>query len=166
MSEEATGIPPKSRPLALAVRGAEIWFTLAAGSGIGCRAADGAISVIATESKNSQPRALTLHPNGDLWCVLTDANALARIDDRNMLTEHRVPTPSASLRSVTTGAGGDLWFTENAANKIGQMRPDGSMIGEYEIPTSGSGARAIVATPDGRLFFSQYDIGCIGEVRP
>ena len=77
-----------------------------------------------------------------------------------------MPTSSASLRSVTAGAGGDLWFTENAADKIGRMRPDGSMVGEYEIPTSGSGARAIVAAPDGRLFFSQYDIGCIGEVRP
>lgn len=77
-----------------------------------------------------------------------------------------MPTQGASLRGVTAGAEGDLWFTENAANKIGRMRPDGSMLGEYDIPTFGSGARAIVAAPDGRLYFSQYDIGRIGELRP
>jgi streptogramin lyase len=59
--------------------------------------------------------------------------------------------------------GGDLWFTENVANKFGRIKPDGSMVGENEIPTPGSGARSIVAAPDGRLFLTQYDIGCIGE---
>jgi virginiamycin B lyase len=122
--------------------------------------------VFATASADSQPRALTRHPNGDLWFALTDANALVRVDGRNELTEHAVPTKGASLRSVVAGAEGDLWFTENVANKIGRMRPDGTMVGEYEIPTSGSGARAIVAAPDGRLFFSQYDVGRIGEIRP
>jgi virginiamycin B lyase len=56
--------------------------------------------------------------------------------------------------------------SENAANKIGRMRPDGTLVGEYDIPTPGSGARAIVGAADGRFFFSQHDIGCIGEVRP
>jgi virginiamycin B lyase len=166
VSEQSTGIPSNSRPLALAVRGSEIWFTLAAGSGIGRRAADGTISVLMTKSSQSQPRALIVHPNGDLWFVLTDANALARVDGRNDLTEHPVPTQGASLRSVAAGADGDLWFTENAANKIGRMEPNGSMVGEYDIPTFGSGARAIVAAPDGPLFFSQHDIGRVGELRP
>jgi virginiamycin B lyase len=98
--------------------------------------------------------------------VLTDANALARVDARNDLTEHPVRTQGASLRSVTVGADGDLWFTENAVSKIGRMRSDGTMVGEYDIPTSGGGARAIVSAPDGRLFFGQYDSGRIGEVRP
>ena len=74
------------------------------GSGIACRTADGTISVLTTASANSQPRALTIHPNDDLWFVLTDANALARVDRSNKLTEHAVPTPGASLRSVVAGA--------------------------------------------------------------
>jgi streptogramin lyase len=48
---------------------------------------------------------------------------------------------------------GDLWFTENFANKIGRMSPDGAVIGEYPIPAPHSGPRAIVALSDGRLFF-------------
>jgi virginiamycin B lyase len=75
-----------------------------------------------------------------------------------------VSTPNASLRGVTVGADGDLWYTANFCNKIGRMAPDGSVRGEYDIPTPGSGARCIMATRDGRLFFTQYDAGLIGEV--
>ncbi len=67
-----------------------------------------------------------------------------------------MPTPDASLRGVTVGPDGDLWFTANFANKIGRMAPDGTMLGEYDIPTPGSGARCIAPMPDGRLFFTQW----------
>jgi virginiamycin B lyase len=75
-----------------------------------------------------------------------------------------VPTPDASLRGVTVGPGGDLWYTANFANKIGCMAADGMVRGEYDIPTPASGARCITALADGRLFFTQYDSGSIGEV--
>ena len=75
-----------------------------------------------------------------------------------------MPTPNASLRGVTVGADGDLWYTANFANKIGRMAPDGTVRGEYDIPTPKSGARCITALADGRLFFTQYDSGSIGEV--
>ena len=70
------------------------------------------------------------------------------------------------MRSVAATADGDLWFTENFANKIGRMAPDGAMIAEYDIPTPASGARAIVAMSDGRLFFTQFDASLIGEIIP
>jgi virginiamycin B lyase len=57
-----------------------------------------------------------------------------------------------------------LWFTENAANKIGRMTPDGRMIGEYPIPTPASGARCIATMSNGRLYFTEHDAGQIGEV--
>src|SRR5262249_49885267 len=74
--------------------------------------------------------------------------------------------PDASLRSVAVAPDHDLWFTENFANRIGRMAPNGKVIGEYAIPVPGAGPRAILALPDGRLFFSAHDIGAIGEVRP
>jgi virginiamycin B lyase len=61
---------------------------------------------------------------------------------------------------------GDLWYTANAANKIGRMAPDGTVLGEYAIPTPNSGARCIATMSDGKLFFTQYDAGLIGEVIP
>jgi virginiamycin B lyase len=91
---------------------------------------------------------------------------LCRIDRDGGMTEYKVPTPNASLRSVAVGPDGDLWFTENFANKIGRMAPDGTVLGEYDIPTPGSGPRCIAAMSDGRLFFTQWDAGLIGEVVP
>jgi virginiamycin B lyase len=77
-----------------------------------------------------------------------------------------VKTPNASLRGVCVAPDGDLWFTENFANRIGRMAPDGRVIGEYDIGGENCGARAILSIPDGRLFFSAHDAGAIGEVIP
>ena len=74
-----------------------------------------------------------------------------------------MPTPNASLRGVTVGADGDLWYTANFANKIGRMAPDGTVLGEYDIPTPKSGARCIAPMSDGRLFFTA--IGCRADRR-
>ena len=68
------------------------------------------------------------------------------------------------MRGIAVAADGDVWFTENFANKIGRMDANGAVIGEYDIPTPASGARCIAAAPDGRLFFTQYDAGLIGEI--
>jgi virginiamycin B lyase len=70
------------------------------------------------------------------------------------------------LRGVCVAPDGDLWFTENVANKIGRMKPDGTMVDEYPIPAATAGARCITAWPDGRLFFTAFDAGMIGEVIP
>ena len=75
-------------------------------------------------------------------------------------------TPNASLRGVCVGPDGDLWTTENFANKVARMAPDGTMLGEYDIPTPASGARCITDMKNGRMYFTQWDAGMIGEVIP
>src|SRR4030095_6225840 len=90
--------------------------------------------------------------------------ALGRIDAQGRVTEWPVKTPDASLRGVTVAPDGDLWFTENFADRIGRMRPDGTVVGEYAIPAAGCGARAIIAIPDGRLFFSAHAAAAICHV--
>ena len=87
-----------------------------------------------------------------------------RIDRDGRITEHRATTLDASLRGVAATPDGELWFTENFANKIGRMAPDGTMLGEYDIPTPNSDARCIAAMSDGRFFFTQCSAGLIGEV--
>jgi virginiamycin B lyase len=127
---------------------------------------DGMLIEFPIPSRDSQPRAMALHPDGNIWFVEAGANALGRIDRRGMIAEFPVRTPNASPRGVAIGADRDLWFTENASNKIGRMAPDGTIIGEYDIPVAASGARCIVAISDGRLFFTQFDAGLIGEIIP
>ena len=88
----------------------------------------------------------------------------AALSRDGVFAEFKFPTPNASLRGVTVGPDGNLWCTENFANKIGHMAPNGTLIGEYGIPTPSSGARCIAALSNGRLYFTQYDAGLIGEI--
>lgn len=96
------------------------------------------------------------------------AAAVAAIGPAHALTgdivEYAIPTPSASPLHITTGADGNLWFTEsqNSANKIGKITPAG-VITEYAIPTAISGPSAITPGPDGNVWFTE--VGCgVGKI--
>ena len=54
----------------------------------------------------------------DVAKVDADLKLNGRIDRDGAITEHRVPTPDASLRGVTVAANGELWFTENFTNLV------------------------------------------------
>lgn len=69
-----------------------------------------------------------------------------------------------SLRGVCVGPGGELWFTENFANRVGAMDLSGRVLGRINIPTPQSGARCIMTHSNGSLYFTQFDAGMIGEV--
>ena len=114
---------------------------------------------------NSQPRAMFIHPDGSLWFVETDADAMGRIDRDGKITEHKVAARNASLRSVTISPDGELWITQDGANSIARMAADGGMIAEYPLSTPNVGLRCLVHAPGGRVFFSEYNTGCIGELR-
>jgi virginiamycin B lyase len=104
-------------------------------------------------------------PDGAIWFVLAEGNAIARVTPDGAMREFPLPTPNASPRGIVVARGNEIWFTQNIVNRIGRMSLDGEMLGEYDVPTPGSGPRAMVATKDGRLFFSQHDAGSIGEIR-
>jgi len=74
-----------------------------------------------------------------------------------------VPTASSTPQSITVGPDGNLWFVENATNKIAKMTTSGT-ITEYSIPTSGSGPAAIVTGSDGNLWFTEENAGQIGKI--
>ena len=128
------------------MRDGALWFSEAAGDHIGRMTVDGKVTEFPIPSQGSQPRAMVPSSRtARSGSSQTSANALGRIDRDGDITEHKVTTPNASLRGVCVGPDGDLWFTENFANKIGRMAPDGTMLGEYDIPTPDSGARCIAA---------------------
>ena len=132
------------------VRDGVMWFSEAAGDHIGRLTVDGNITEFPIPTRAASRARCALTRRLDL--VRADlGNGLCRIARDGGMAEYKVTTPNASLRSVCVGPDGDLWFTENFANKIGRMAPDGTMLGEYDIPTPNSGARCIAAMSDGRL---------------
>jgi virginiamycin B lyase len=56
--------------------------------------------------------------------------------------------------NITAGPDGALWFTENAANKIGRITTDG-VISEFTIPTADSSPFFITTGPDGAVWFTE-----------
>jgi len=92
------------------------------------------------------------------------------------LTDFQIPLVRyIAPGGIATGSDGNLWFTENAAGRIGRMTPAG-VLTEYALPTvpppAGSPAgtagtmphpTAITAGPDGALWFTVVP-GEIGRI--
>ena len=79
------------------------------------------------------------------------------------ITEFRVPTLSAAPAAITPAADGNLWFTEQNANKVAGMTPAGAFT-EYVIPTAASAPEAITAAADGYLWFTEFNGRKIGRI--
>jgi virginiamycin B lyase len=82
------------------------------------------------------------------------------------INEFPVPTASSGLDQITVGPDGNLWFTENRGNKIGEINPTSHAILEFPIPTPSSGPDGITAGPDGDLWFTEQDANKIGQINP
>jgi streptogramin lyase len=66
---------------------------------------------------------MTTGPDGNLWFVEFNGNAIGRITPRGAITEFPLPTGNSGPSSITTGPDGALWFTENDGNRIGRFSP-------------------------------------------
>ena len=80
-------------------------------------------------------------------------------DGNNASSDFSTPTAASSPFNVVTGPDGNLWFTENIPNKIGQLvyLGGGAAFQEYQVPpTFGSGGPiGITAGPDENLWFTE-----------
>ena len=82
-------------------------------------------------------------------------------------TEFVVPTGDNPYL-ISTGADGNLWFTENMGTNIGRITPAGSitLFPFPSVPTHGAGRSAggITAGPDGNLWTAEYFNDKIGRI--
>src|SRR5215469_11111688 len=86
---------------------------------------------------------------------------LEGLEDRLLLSvtinESILPTSDGRPLAITSGSDGNLWFTEQNANKIGEINPATGIISEFTIPTAGSSPQGITTGPDGNLWFTEHD---------
>src|SRR5437588_1710994 len=91
--------------------------------------------------------------------------ALEGLEERYLLTasitEYPVPLAGGLLQSITVGADGALWFTANAAGKIGKITTTG-VVTEYPISTTDP--EGITSGPDGALWFTPENVDKIGRI--
>lgn len=94
------------------------------------------------------------------------AGALCGAAAAQTIEEFPIPTAASSPQGITTGPDGNLWFTEQAADKIGRMTTSGTVT-EFPIAVSISGSLfGITAGPDGNLWFPDLLSKKIGKVTP
>jgi streptogramin lyase len=80
-----------------------------------------------------------------------------------ILTEFTIPTSGSEPHGISAGADGNVWFAEEAANKIGRITPAGS-ITEFPIPTAASRPFYIAQGPDGNVWFTELATQKIGKM--
>ena len=101
---------------------------------------------------------LNVGPNDTLWATdglnntVDDFTLSPTTDEITASSSYAIPTSSSGVSDITPGPDGNMWFTENTADKIGVVTPTG-VITEYAGPSGGSPA-SIVAGPDGALWFT------------
>jgi streptogramin lyase len=113
-----------------------------------------------------RPRLVALLPTSIVFlCLLVGllVGCGASTSHPSGLTEFPIPTSQSSPKAITAGPDGNLWFTEQAGNKIGRITPSGT-ITEFPIPTSQSTPIAITAGPDGNLWFTEEGGNKIGRI--
>ena len=80
---------------------------------------------------------------------------------------HRVrdPDPNPRPTGEHRGPDGNLWFTEQNANKIGRITPTGA-ITEFPLPTPWAAPSGITSGPDGNIWFTEKAANKIGRITP
>src|SRR6202140_1514911 len=82
------------------------------------------------------------------------------------IREWDVPTKGAHPHDPAVGKNGDLWFTEQMANKIGRVEPAAQNFKEYPVTGGNAGPHGLVSQKDGNIWFTANFGGYIGKLDP
>src|SRR5437762_2594158 len=80
-------------------------------------------------------------------------------------TEFPVPTSSSNPSGIARATDGNIWFTEQAMNKIGRILVNSpNTITEFTVPTANSQPVCIAAGSDGNLWFTERNGNKVGRI--
>jgi virginiamycin B lyase len=176
-----------------------VWFTLLDEDRIGRLTPDGKVTYFSEGITDNPERAvrgavapqgITNGPDGNMWFTEHGADRIARVTPDGTITEFSagITRPSgpaaadftdAAPASIVTGADGNLWFTEQIADRIGRITPDG-VITEFSAGITPSPSQSLpglhqyqAAQPgpitkgaDGNVWFVELLAGRIGRITP
>ena len=128
----------------------------------GPRHTRGVITEFDIPTPASQPRAISLGADGNIWFGMFAAGKIGRITPAGVITEFTIPTPNSGPRALATGPDGNVWVSEYRASKIARITPQG-VITEFVLPRPHSGPGDITAGADGAMWFVELN-GADGEV--
>jgi streptogramin lyase len=120
-------------------------------------------------TENSQPWDITPMRDGSLWFTEENVDQVGVIYPSGAVYEF--PVGMGNLPTfITTGPGGNVWFTEELGNKIVRLTPGLTGITpkmvEYPLLTDGALPWDINPGPDGNIWFTELAGRNIGKIAP
>jgi virginiamycin B lyase len=108
-----------------------------------------------TLTANAAPTQIVVCPDGQTLCF-TENNAakLGQITPAGVVTEHSL-SPATSAFGLVGGADFNLYFTDRAQNKVGQISGISFAVSEFAIPTATSQASFLSLGPDSEIYFTE-----------
>src|SRR6266542_4336729 len=82
------------------------------------------------------------------------------------IKEYEVPTPQSRPHDPALAPDGSLWYTGQAANKLGRLDPQSGQFKEYPLKTPDSGPHGLVADNQGNIWFTAISGGYVGKLNP
>ncbi len=168
ITEFSAGIPPVSTPTSI-TRGADgnLWFTEFDTNSLARITPSGTVTQFPLSLLGAvSPDGITSGPNGRLYFTGNSSGTIGSIDPLagndaaiGISLQQSAVVPSgagASLEGITTGPDGNLWFTENGVDRIGNVSPDLTTINEFSTGISaGAHPAGIALGADGNLWFTE-----------
>jgi len=107
------------------------------------------------------------HLKSFMFPILATIAALTPVETLTVhITEYEVPTARSRPHDPAIAPDGSLWYTGQAANKLGQLNPKTGAFKEYPLKTANSGPHGLVADKDGAIWFTAISGGYIGKLDP
>jgi len=82
------------------------------------------------------------------------------------IKEYEVPTAKSRPHDPALAPDGSLWYTGQAANKLGRLDPKTGEFKEYPLKTPNSGPHGLVADQQGNIWFTAISGGYVGKLDP
>jgi hypothetical protein len=136
----------------------------------------GVITEFPIPTQDSFPSDIEPGSDGNMWFTEEGADIfdpssfpavdkLSRITLSGAITEFQMPVNS-NPSSVTAGADGNLWVTENtSANGLAKVSVNGVLLAQTSVPSPNAYPNSAIAGPDGRVWFAEPGVGKIGRTQ-
>jgi virginiamycin B lyase len=106
-------------------------------------------------------------PKVCVFTMIAAVFALATVGTLSVqIKEYEVPTPKSRPHDPALAPDGALWYTGQAANKLGRLDPKTGQFKEYPLKTPGSGPHGLVADQQGNIWFTAISAGYVGKLDP
>ncbi|HKV83339.1 MAG TPA: hypothetical protein VJN88_02205 [Ktedonobacterales bacterium] len=116
----------------------------------------------------SQPHAIVVGPDDNLWVPDEGGNRIWRITPAGVLTSFSIPAHAENPGGgypygIAAGPGGAVWFTEVTGMRIGRLTMDGH-ITEFKLPGVNHIPSDIIDGSDGAVWFLEPNQSAVGRI--